>query len=287
MGIFDSTGAKVVEYTYSAWGELLSMTGTQAATVGNANPIRYRGYYYDQETGYYYLQSRYYDPETQRFLNADGYVSTGQGILSQNMFAYCENNPVNRIDPNGVFWKEIGDWFKNAWNSVKTWASNFFGAASSTVVKVKTVEKVIVPEPSPITIKTGNKVATKVYNEGDSTKPISVYQQTNFEASSVSSGAGLSAGLKLNICEFTLDINFGFESFGISGSWANGDQTDSFGVNVNLSTLSLGFDASTAKKWDANIQQISYVNMDISGRAILAAFVFFSTGERVPAPVFN
>ena len=77
------------------------MTGTQAATVGNANPIRYRGYYYDQETGYYYLQSRYYDPETQRFLNADGYVSTGQGILGYNMFAYCGNNPVNFSDLAG------------------------------------------------------------------------------------------------------------------------------------------------------------------------------------------
>lgn len=101
VGIYDSTGTKVVEYTYNAWGELLSMTGTQAATVGNANPIRYRGYYYDQETGYYYLQSRYYDPETQRFLNADGYISTGQGILGYNMFAYCGNNPIMYSDYSG------------------------------------------------------------------------------------------------------------------------------------------------------------------------------------------
>ena len=93
MGIFDSTGAKVVEYTYSAWGELLSMTGTQAATVGNANPIRYRGYYYDQETGYYYLQSRYYDPETQRFLNADGELAgVGESVQGYNLFSYCQNN---------------------------------------------------------------------------------------------------------------------------------------------------------------------------------------------------
>ena len=58
------------------------------------NPIRYRGYYYDTETGFYYLQSRYYDPTTCRFINSDEYASTGQGIFGQNMFAYCANNPI-------------------------------------------------------------------------------------------------------------------------------------------------------------------------------------------------
>ena len=65
------------------------------------NPIRYRGYYYDSETGLYYLKSRYYDPETGRFINADGYASTGQGVLGNNMFAYCNNNPVMYSDPSG------------------------------------------------------------------------------------------------------------------------------------------------------------------------------------------
>ena len=65
------------------------------------NPFRYRGYYYDVETGYYYLQTRYYDPEWGRFLNADGYISTGTGMLGYNMFAYCNNNPVINTDPNG------------------------------------------------------------------------------------------------------------------------------------------------------------------------------------------
>ncbi len=107
VGIYDSTGQLVVQYTYDTWGKLLSVTGTLASTIGQINPIRYRGYYYDNETGFYYLQSRYYDPETGRFLNADGFVSTGQEILGHNMFAYCGNNPVNRFDPNGIFFKEI------------------------------------------------------------------------------------------------------------------------------------------------------------------------------------
>ena len=101
IGILDSSGNAVVNYTYTAWGEIDSVSGSLAETVGKKNPLRYRGYYYDSETGFYYLQSRYYDPITQRFLNADGYVSTGQGILGNNMFAYCGNNPVIYSDPGG------------------------------------------------------------------------------------------------------------------------------------------------------------------------------------------
>ena len=58
---------------------------------------------YDTETGFYYLQSRYYDPEIARFINADDFASTGQGILGHNMFAYCGNNPVNNKDSAGQF----------------------------------------------------------------------------------------------------------------------------------------------------------------------------------------
>ena len=65
------------------------------------NPIRYRGYYYDTETGLYLTDTRYYDPETGRFINADVYASTGQGVLGHNMYAYCLNNPVNFADPTG------------------------------------------------------------------------------------------------------------------------------------------------------------------------------------------
>ena len=77
------------------------MTGALATILGTLNPLRYRGYVYDIETGYYYLQSRYYDPEIGRFINADAFVSTGQGLLSNNMFAYCGNDPVNKYDPSG------------------------------------------------------------------------------------------------------------------------------------------------------------------------------------------
>ena len=101
VGIVDDTLTMVVEYTYSPWGEILSTTGDEADTIGVINPFRYRGYYYDEETGLYYLNARYYDPETGRFISADTSVSTGQGFVGNNMFAYCVNNPVNYYDPTG------------------------------------------------------------------------------------------------------------------------------------------------------------------------------------------
>ena len=87
----------VATYTYDAWGNILTATGELA----EINPLRYRGYYYDSETGFYYLQSRYYDPANRRFINADGYASTGQGFSGTNMFVYCGNNPVMHKDPSG------------------------------------------------------------------------------------------------------------------------------------------------------------------------------------------
>ena len=101
VALLNSSGTPVVQYTYDAWGNQLSCTGSLASTLGNLNPLPYRGYVYDTEWGLYYLQSRYYDPEIGRFINADAFVSTGQGVLGNNMFAYCGNNPVNYVDPFG------------------------------------------------------------------------------------------------------------------------------------------------------------------------------------------
>ena len=71
-------------------------------------------WYHDIETGFYYVSSRYYDPSVGRWINADGYVSTGQGVLGNNMFAYCGNNPINRVDHTGQFWIEIWEFAKTA-----------------------------------------------------------------------------------------------------------------------------------------------------------------------------
>ena len=106
VAVYNEEATKLVSYTYDAWGNFSTTISNYNGTnwIASYNPFRYRGYYYDTETGFYYLNSRYYNPQWGRFLNADGYISTGTGILGYNMFAYCGNNPIMRVDPTGEFW---------------------------------------------------------------------------------------------------------------------------------------------------------------------------------------
>lgn len=106
--IVNEEGQIVVEYTYDAWGNILNETANvdhSYATVREFNPFRYRGYVYDTDTGLYYLQSRYYDPTTVRFINADdtAYIGATGTVLSANIFTYCENGPINNVDKTGHF----------------------------------------------------------------------------------------------------------------------------------------------------------------------------------------
>ena len=96
MSVESSDGTPAASYCYDAWGKILSSSGDLA----ELNPLRYRGYVYDQETGFYYLQSRYYDPAIGRFINADSMVNV-QSALSSNLFAYCLNNPSSMSDDTG------------------------------------------------------------------------------------------------------------------------------------------------------------------------------------------
>ena len=101
------SAAAVALGTYSC--KILNVGGSLASTLGIQNPFRYRGYVYDQETGLYYLQTRYYDPELGRFISADDLSCLGAGgeLLGCNLFAYCGNNPVNRTDPDGTDWQDV------------------------------------------------------------------------------------------------------------------------------------------------------------------------------------
>lgn len=115
VGIIDANGYKVATYTYDAYGRQTSPE--PESLVGKMNPLRYRGYIYDKETGWYYLMSRYYNPEVGRFLNADDSVilSFDQNhILQSNLFAYCLNDPVNAKDSGG----NVSDLIKMNYNSV-------------------------------------------------------------------------------------------------------------------------------------------------------------------------
>ena len=104
LGIVDSTGNLVVQYAYNAWGKNLGITGTLATTVGEYNPFRYKGYHFDSDTGMYYCHTRYYVPDWCRWLCGDDfYFIKTDDLKSTNLFAYCQNDPINKQDESGCF----------------------------------------------------------------------------------------------------------------------------------------------------------------------------------------
>ena len=109
--IYDTDMNLVGEYVYDAWGNCtIEAAGTDNLAIMQLNPFRYRGYYWDKELNLYYLQTRYYDPETGRFINADCITYSAPIIVNGlNLYSYCANNPILRFDPNGnSFWKNVG-----------------------------------------------------------------------------------------------------------------------------------------------------------------------------------
>ena len=115
IAILDAAGNVVVSYVYDAWGAPIGKSGSMAETLGKVQPFRYRGYVYDEETGLYYLRSRYYNPEVSRFLNADNYPV-------RNRFEYADNSPICNVDYfgnetasaiGGIDWRSIGEGLRN------------------------------------------------------------------------------------------------------------------------------------------------------------------------------
>lgn len=99
VAIADKEGTVVASYTYDAYGNILTSNGTMASI----NPIRYRGYYYDAETNWYYLETRYYNPEWRRFISADSAFIAGLDVInSSNMYAYSNDNPIMFMDSQGT-----------------------------------------------------------------------------------------------------------------------------------------------------------------------------------------
>ncbi len=139
LRIFDETGKVISEYVYDAWGNVVKTIGDE--DIAKVNPFRYRGYYQDNETGFYYLQSRYYDSETGRFLNADDIYFTQlslNNICAANIYVYCLNNPINYSD-------YLGQWLIQAICGVVGGA--IFGTIANKICKligVETVARVLI-----------------------------------------------------------------------------------------------------------------------------------------------
>jgi len=104
VAVYNQAGTKLIAYNYDAWGNAsITYSNGGASTTATYNPFRYRGYYFDSESGFYYLNSRYYDPAIGRFISPDSYINANGDLLGFNMYAYCGNNPVMVYDPTGEF----------------------------------------------------------------------------------------------------------------------------------------------------------------------------------------
>ena len=247
----------------------LSETDLQIAKIANLNPILYRSYYYDQETEWYYLKTRYYSPDMCRFINADGIIQTGQGMLDKNMFAYCGNNPINRLDDNGNFWKSVKKCFSKAWSKVKSWARNTFGAGFTIENHFPNYEKEHLGNYLSffVTAKTGSKTKTTIYKKGNSSKPISVYAKGRSD-----DWLRSSAGLKVNINKLTVNLSLGLDDFGISGSYTNENAVNTFGIKIDVTQLKIGFEYENSVKLNDNSYESFYSNISVTGWFLLATY---------------
>ena len=269
--IYNASGTLIGSYNYDAWGKVVSVKDVSGAAItssthiANVNPIRYRGYYYDSETGMYYLKSRYYDPQVKRFLNADGYAATGQSILGNNMFAYCDNNPVNRADSTGHFWKQLKAKVKNAWNGFKSWVNKTFGSESSFKVQSKVpVEK---KDYKVFSYEHGKKASYTVSNSGNS-KRISAY--TNI-TSTDTEGGSFDIGLKISFSDiYNLKIGTNLSNISISATYGDSSST----LYADTKKLKIGFTQSSTIKWDNATQTENYYSVDVDIPTILG--IYFS-----------
>ena len=114
VGVYDKAGTKLIAYFYDAWGNTTTnyLTSEALSSTASFNPFTYRGYYYDSSLNLYYLNSRYYDPVTCRFISPDSALITRTSPLGmgyKNLFSYCDNNPVMRVDSSGAAWETIFD----------------------------------------------------------------------------------------------------------------------------------------------------------------------------------
>ncbi|MFJ7662278.1 RHS repeat-associated core domain-containing protein [Lysinibacillus sp. NPDC097162] len=119
LGMTDASGKLVASYTYDAWGNILTQSGTD--NMDTINTYRYAGYRYDEDTKLYYLMARYYNPDTGVFLSLDPMLGDLTEPKKLNGYNYANNNPVTNIDPDREYWK-------NAWWNKKGFLSKTINA---------------------------------------------------------------------------------------------------------------------------------------------------------------
>ena len=212
VGIYNGSGNLVASYTYDVWGAPELTSDNAIATL---NPLRYRGYFYDEETGFYYLQSRYYDPEVGRFINADGETAgASSSVCGFNLYAYCFNNPMNMMDPTGHWPKWMSNIGKAVKNVVKKVAKTVltamtsftaeagFGTGLRASYKNGPVEFTGGYKYDVINVKVNSKATSKAIDVGQEEKSGVVVKAGGIVSMNVEKGFYHS-----NVCEFEHDEN--------------------------------------------------------------------------------
>ena len=198
-------------------------------------------------------------------------MQTGQELTDKNMYAYCGNNPINRYDPNGHFWAEIGNFFKSVGNAI----ASVFGASASTSVAQET-PVVKTPAYSPVSVTTGTKASTVTSSKGNSSKPITVSAGTTKISNNPISS---SASVKVNIMKASLGLNVGLSDLGLQFSIKNGKSTVSTKVRIDITKLQIGFEAENETETSTNTSVSSYVNTSVNGGFAAAAYMFLQSGS--------
>ncbi len=175
IAILDNTGAIIVEYYYDAWGRQYKVTGSMKDTLGKLNPFRYRGYVYDEETGLYYLRSRYYNPTWGRFINADSYIGKISMLGQHNQFSYCANVPIRLFDETGQSFlsglKRFGE--QLAYNylyssQIKFWNAICLGLYGiGCKYSAELLDHSLQPKPATVSYSNNSSLAEKIKNDSE------------------------------------------------------------------------------------------------------------------------
>ena len=207
----------------------------------------------------------------------------GRGVIGNNSYAYCLNNPVCRSDSGGAIsygavavndgWGLTNDDIIINDMRLQWIYGGIYGAEATMGYQAETEPWQILPDPSPITLKKGFRNTTTVWTFGDSSKPVSFYGKVRSDNLVMSS-----VGIKINIAGFTLNISLGLDNIGIGGSIRNGNMTDSIAIKLDISQLKVGFEWSTTVRHD-DTDNTQYTNLSVGGWTLAALCILAASGQ--------
>ena len=233
----------------------------------------------------YYLQSRYYDPALKRFINTDGFVSTGQAFLGYNMFSYCLNNPTNYSDHSGndcicLHQRVRGD---HVCSDYIPTHKSVFGATSS-VSYTQTVREYDYYVPFiPIRGQTGIKETTSI-SSGQAG-----YITAYYDASVNNPYKSSTSGISFTFGSWQMKLTTGMDNLGLSFFYIDGNTTTTSTLSANLSELTVGFESSVTVKWD-NISEKTYARIDVDIMTLVLGYLGISSASNssstTPTPAY-